>query len=70
MIAHISDDGLNREESVAEHTQKTVFLCDRKGKRCGLSQVMSLCAVFHDMGKNKKKFDDYIHADNSSKKKL
>ena len=31
MIAHISDDMLNREESVAEHTYKTAFLCSKKG---------------------------------------
>ena len=32
MIAHISDDGSGREESVAEHTEKTVYLCREKGK--------------------------------------
>lgn len=63
MIAHISDDGCGREESVAEHTEKTAFLCSGKGKRCGLSQTMYLCAILHDMGKNKQKFDDYIRAD-------
>lgn len=70
MIAHISEDGLHREESVAEHTKKTVFLCSNKGGRCGLSSLMSLCGIFHDMGKNKKKFDDYIHADENIKRKL
>ena len=70
MTAHISDDGLSREESVAEHTQKTVFLCDAKGKRCELSQVMSLCGILHDMGKNKQKFDDYLHADPNIRQKL
>lgn len=63
MIAHISDDGLDRKESVAEHTEKTTFLCNRKGMRCGLSQVMSLCGSLHDMGKNKQTFQDYICAD-------
>ena len=43
MVAHISNDGLNREESVAEHTEKARFLCNEKGKRCGLSHLMSLC---------------------------
>lgn len=70
MTAHISDDGLNREESVAEHTKKTVFLCAKKGKRCGLPQVMSLCGILHDMGKNKQKFNDYIHSDEKTKQKL
>lgn len=70
MIAHISNDGLNREESVAEHTQKTAFLCNEKGKRCGISQIMSLCGIMHDIGKNKQKFNDYIHADENIKRKL
>ena len=70
LIAHISDDGYNREETVAEHTQKTVFLCKEKGKRCGLAAFMSLCGIFHDMGKNKQKFDTYIHADEKRKKSL
>ena len=70
MTAHISDDGSGREESVAEHTEKTAYLCGEKGKRCGISQIMSLCAILHDMGKNKRKFDDYIHADERERKKL
>lgn len=70
LIAHISDDGFNRRESVAEHTQKTAFLCNAKGKRCGLSKVMSLCGILHDLGKNKKSFSDYICADDSIKRKL
>lgn len=70
MTAHISDDGSDREESVAEHTQKTVFLCSEKGKRCGMTQIMSLCGILHDMGKNKQKFYDYIHAGDKERKKL
>ncbi len=70
MTAHISDDGLGREESVAEHTEKTIFLCAQKGERCGLSQVMSLCGLFHDLGKNKQKFHDYLHEDERTRQKL
>lgn len=70
MTAHISEDGSGREESVAEHTEKTAFLCREKGKRCGISQIMSLCGILHDMGKNKQKFDDYIHGDEWERKKL
>ena len=70
MTAHISDDGLNREESVAEHTEKTAYLCGKKGERCGLARLMSLCGIFHDMGKNKQKFDDYIHADDRTRQRL
>ncbi len=70
LTAHISEDGLDREESVAEHTNKTVFLCEKKGKRCGLTQIMSVCGSLHDMGKDKQKFDDYIHADARDRQKL
>lgn len=70
MIAHILDDGSGCEETVAEHTEKVVYLCREKGKRCGISQIMSLCGLLHDMGKNKKKFDDYIHGEESERKKL
>lgn len=70
MTAHISDDGLKREESVAEHTEKTMFLCKEKGGRCGLAQVMSLCGVVHDMGKNKEKYNAYLHADEQTRRKL
>ena len=70
MTAHISDDGSGREESVAEHTEKTVYLCRGKGRRCGISHIMSLCGILHDMGKNKRKFNDYIHADEGERKKL
>lgn len=70
MTAHISADGTGREESVAEHTERTTFLCSEKGKRCGLAHVMSLCGIFHDMGKNKQKFYDYIHADERARKRL
>ncbi len=69
MTAHISDDGHSREESVAEHTRKTAFLCGEKGKRCGLSRIMELCGTCHDMGKEKQTFDSYIHADEGTKRK-
>lgn len=70
MLAHISDDGLNREESVAEHIQKTTFLCHQKGKRCGLSQLMSLCGILHDMGKCKQSYHDYLCADEGIRRKM
>lgn len=70
MIAHITEEEPRREETVSEHTKKTEFLCREKGKRCQIENIMSLCAIMHDMGKNKKKFDDYIHADEAEQRKL
>lgn len=69
MTAHISEDGLQREESVAGHTENTRSLCDKKGKRCGMSQIMSLCGIYHDTGKCKQSFNTYIHADDNTKRK-
>ena len=70
MTAHISEDGLNREETVAEHTEKTANLCREKGKKCNIPNIMYLCGILHDMGKNKQRFDAYIHADENTKRKL
>lgn len=70
MIAHISDEGLNREESVTEHTEKTTYLCQKKGARCGIAQIMSLCSIIHDLGKNKQIFSDYLYADENERQKL
>lgn len=70
MKAHIAEDGSGRVESVEEHTKKTAYLCGEKGKRFGLSQVMSLCGILHDMGKNKQKFEDYISLDEREKQRL
>lgn len=70
MIAHITEEEPKREESVSEHTKKTEYLCREKGKQCGIADIMSLCAILHDMGKNKKKFDDYIRAEESEQRKL
>lgn len=69
MTAHISNDGLNREESVAEHTQKTTFLCKEKGRRCGISHMTALCGILHDIGKNKEVFNAYLHADERTRRK-
>ncbi len=70
MIAHISEDMIPREESVAEHTEKVGFLCKGKGERCGMGQIMYLCGILHDMGKNKQKFDDYIRAGQAERQRL
>lgn len=70
MIAHITNDEQRRTESVAEHTRKTVLLCQNKGNRLGIPQIMTLCAVMHDMGKEKKSMRDYLLADDRTKRQL
>lgn len=68
MIAHITSDG--KEETVAEHTEKTRQLCEIKGERCGIAEIMSLCAKLHDIGKEKQKFTDYLYLDERTRQKL
>lgn len=68
MIAHKSPDG--RTESVKEHILKTKMLCEIKGKRCGMSQIMSLCATLHDIGKEKIAFEQYLESDEITRHRL
>lgn len=41
LVAHITEEEPRREETVAEHTKKTEYLCREKGKRCGIAELMS-----------------------------
>lgn len=55
MLAHISEDQL-REQTVAEHTQGVYELCGNKGRKLQIANIAQLCAIFHDIGKEKKGF--------------
>lgn len=53
MLAHISEDQL-REQTVAEHTQGVYELCGNKGRKLQIVNIAQLCAIFHDIGKEKR----------------
>lgn len=53
MLAHISEDQL-REQTVAEHTQGVYELCGNKGRKLQIANIVQLCAIFHDIGKEKR----------------
>ena len=51
MIAHISEDGCNRIQTVVEHTEGVYELCAKKAQKIHIANIARLCAIFHDIGK-------------------
>lgn len=70
MLAHISDDGLTRQQTVLEHTKGVADLCEAKASSLGIGNIVKMCAVYHDIGKEKKRFQDYICADQKEQRRL
>ena len=70
MIAHISEDGCNRIQTVVEHTEGVYELCAKKAQKIHIANIARLCAIFHDIGKEKQRFQDYILADEIQQKSL
>lgn len=70
MIAHVSDEGLQREQTVEEHTYGVYRLSEYKANGMGFSNIAKLCAIYHDIGKEKQQFQNYIKANDDCKKKL
>ena len=70
MIAHISEDGCNRIQTVVEHTEGVYELCAQKAQKIHIANIARLCAIFHDIGKEKQRFQDYILADEIQQKSL
>lgn len=56
MIAHISEDGCNRIQTVVEHTEGVYELCAKKAQKIHIANIARLCAIFHDIGKEKQRF--------------
>ncbi|MDR0286572.1 MAG: CRISPR-associated helicase Cas3' [Clostridiales bacterium] len=57
-IAHIREDG--KKQSVKEHLEGTAGIAEKMGLEAGLAVTMKLTGLLHDIGKNTKRFYDYI----------
>lgn len=58
-LAHINEDG-KRVQTVKEHSENVACLAYNNAKSIGLSHIMKLIGLLHDVGKNKKEFQDYL----------
>lgn len=47
-------------QTVEEHFENTAKIGWQTGKVIGIENMAFLACLFHDMGKNKKEFNDYI----------
>lgn len=56
--AHISYDG--KIQTVDEHCLNTAKLCEKYTESIGGAEIGYLQGIFHDVGKNTKRFNDYI----------
>src|SRR5665648_549745 len=60
LCAHINPSTL-KEQSVKEHLENVSLLSMGYGSKISLGATGQLIGILHDMGKNTKKFDAYIH---------
>ncbi len=61
MYAHIrTDDDKILKQTVEEHLENTAKIGRQIGKAIGLENMAFLACLFHDMGKNKEEFNQYI----------
>ena len=65
--AHISDDK-KREQSVFDHCMETAVLARKYGELCGMASISETSGITHDFGKLTRRFDGYIHGDDSIKR--
>lgn len=63
MLAHIENSsGEVREQSVAEHTYGVMVNARMEGEKLHIGNIVMLAALFHDMGKEKKEFEEYLYS--------
>ena len=66
IAAHINKDDI--EQSVQEHCCETADYASLESKSIGLYHTMLLVGLLHDIGKNTRKFNTYIHNAHQGKK--
>ncbi|NLL77558.1 MAG: CRISPR-associated endonuclease Cas3'' [Clostridiales bacterium] len=67
MIAHI-DKKTGKEQAVLEHLEETARLAEIIGSELHIGHLAYLTALLHDLGKWRKRFEDYLRAAVSGKK--
>ena len=62
MIAHIvKNEKEERVQTIIQHTYGVVLIGSEEGKKIGISNIVKLAALFHDMGKEKEEFEEYLY---------
>ncbi len=58
-VAHINPT-TQKEQSVTEHCQNVGEYCKCFGAKIGIQETAALAGYFHDFGKDKKEFEEYL----------
>lgn len=67
--AHIrNEDGKTVSQTVEEHCIHTMELAGRYAGNCGMSDLVKIPALVHDIGKLCRRFHDYIHGENNMRR--
>lgn len=59
MIAHIRED-TNQEQPIIEHLQNVAEIAELLGAPLNMGNLAYITGMFHDLGKWRKKFEDYL----------
>lgn len=60
MIAHIHPDNPLKEQTVQEHLTETASVAEEFGLPLGMGKLAYLAALYHDLGKLRGKFEEYL----------
>lgn len=62
MIAHIHPDNILLEQSVQQHLEETAKIAEQFGQPLGMGCIAYIAGLYHDLGKMRKEFEQYIKA--------
>jgi CRISPR-associated endonuclease/helicase Cas3 len=65
ILAHI-DPVTRREQTLAEHSEKTARLCEKYCEKIGMAKLGRLVGLLHDSGKATNAFQQYLETSNES----